>query len=134
LGDGYDYCTYRAVPKLALDAASVDPSSTSTVDDAVGGGAMPPPMPWMMPSAPGSMAYPYPTWPAAPPTDAAAGRTRNTDSAAHAACKEKRKLNDDRVAERGSVSQKQRQIMIQPEEKLMEPALVRMVGMTWSGN
>jgi hypothetical protein len=79
-----------------------------------GPGSMPPQLPWMMQSAPGSMPYPEMCWPPLVHAEASVGRTRNADNAARAARRQRRKLNDEVATERTSGGRKARQIWVQP--------------------
>jgi hypothetical protein len=73
---------------------------------------MAPHMPWIMPSAQPSMPYPGLCWPPNTPVEAPAGRAGNNKSAARAARRQKRKLNDEAVAERSASGRKPRQIIV----------------------
>jgi hypothetical protein len=68
----------------------------------------------MMQSAPGSMPYPGMCWPPLAHAKASVGWTGNADSAARAARRQKRKLNNDVAAERTSDGRKARQIRVKP--------------------
>jgi hypothetical protein len=68
----------------------------------------------MMQPALGSMPYLGPFWPPNAHVEPLAPRTGNMDSAARAARRQKRKLNDDVATERSSSGRKPRQITVQP--------------------
>jgi hypothetical protein len=76
-------------------------------------GSMAPPMPWIMPSAQPSMPYLGLNWPPNAPVEAPAGRAGNIESVARAARRQKRKLNEEAVAERSTSRQKPHQIIVQ---------------------
>jgi hypothetical protein len=80
----------------------------------LGAGSMAPHMPWIMPSAQPSMPYPGLLWPPNAPVEAPAGRAGNSESAARAARRQKRKLNEEAALERSTTGQKPRQITVQP--------------------
>jgi hypothetical protein len=67
----------------------------------------------MMQPAPGSMPYPGPFWPPNTQVDLPTPSMGNMDSAARAARRHKRKLNDDVVVERSSSGRKPSQITVQ---------------------
>jgi hypothetical protein len=80
----------------------------------LGPGSLPPQMPWMMPLAPGSMPYPGVCWPPLAHAKASEGGVGNANSVVRAARRQKRKLNEDVVAERSSGGRKPIQIRVQP--------------------
>jgi hypothetical protein len=78
------------------------------------GGSLPSQMPWMMPTRAGAMPYLGLLWPPNAHVEPPAGRADNTESSARATRHQKRKLNEDIVAERSSSGRKPRQITVQP--------------------
>jgi hypothetical protein len=75
-------------------------------------------VPWMMPSALGSLPYPGVCWPPTAHASIPGGTGGNPDSAARAARRQKRKLNNEVAAERSCVGRKPRQIQVQPGEEI----------------
>jgi hypothetical protein len=75
-----------------------------------GAGSMPSQVPWMMPSALGSMPYPGLCWPPNAHIEGPPGRTGNNESIGRAACRQKRKVNDEVAAGRSPAGQKPWQI------------------------
>jgi hypothetical protein len=60
------------------------------------------------------MPYPRLCWPPNAPTEAPVERAGNSESAARAARRQKRKLNDEAATERSTSGRKPRQITVQP--------------------
>jgi hypothetical protein len=74
---------------------------------------MPLQVPWMMPSALGSMPYPGLCWPPNAHIEGPPRRTGNNESIARAARRQKKKIDDEVATERSSAGRKPRQIGVQ---------------------